>query len=135
MKKYLLIILCLLFQISFAQQNAEKVWNLLLENKRDEARSLFDKNFGVKKTQDFELLFLDALIDSEQGKIHFNDDFTKNLVNLKIDKNLIYPVIFYNFVLGEDIEIDDYTSKKVDILYNEPLYQNEMGGHSSIGHR
>ena len=74
MKKYLLIILCLLFQISFAQQNAEKVWNLLLENKRDEARSLFDKNFGVKKTQDFELLFLDALIDSEQGKIHFNDD-------------------------------------------------------------
>ena len=127
MKKYLLIILCLLFQISFAQQNAEKVWNLLLENKRDEARSLFDKNFGVKKTQDFELLFLDALIDSEQGKIHFNDDFTKNLVNLKIDKNLIYPVIFYNFVLGEDIEIDDYTSKKVDILYNEPLYQNEMG--------
>ncbi|WP_338378498.1 hypothetical protein [uncultured Flavobacterium sp.] len=72
MKKIILGLL-MICNLSFAQQNYSKVLGLLLDNKREEARSLFDKQFASQKLNNIDLLFLDVLIDEELGESNYNE--------------------------------------------------------------
>ena len=56
----------------FAQQNYTGVIDLLVANKREEARKLFDKQFSKIKSSNIDLLFLDAIIDVQNGKFYFD---------------------------------------------------------------
>ena len=45
-----IIAICILFvNIAFAQTSEKKVWDLLLANKREDARKLFDKDLKSKE--------------------------------------------------------------------------------------
>ena len=73
MKKILFVCSMLLGILSsYAQQDYSEVMNLLLNNKREEARKLFDKQFGKNKNQSIDLLFLDAMIDEQNGRLNYD---------------------------------------------------------------
>jgi hypothetical protein len=55
MKK--IITICILFvNVTFAQTAEKKVWDLLLSNKREDARKLFDKELKAKMTTNVDYL-------------------------------------------------------------------------------
>ena len=118
--------LLLLFTIStFAQEN--KIWDLLLNNRRTEARTQFDKQFSAKKQQSFELLLLDALIDEEMGKLDFDETFLQNFLDLKENKDYLFAIGHRKMALGDQQEngVDDLTYRKLDVLAAHPIYANE----------
>ena len=69
-------------------QDAEKVWDLLLQNKREEARNQFDKEFAKSKESDIDLLILDAIIDTQNGRIEFDKSFLEKFSKLPPATNL-----------------------------------------------
>ena len=87
MKKLLLAFLCVTSTLLFSQNNNyNKVWDLLLKNKRTEARNLFHKEFSSKTSQDFEALYLDGILNVEEGKLSFDEEFTKKFVAISPNK-------------------------------------------------
>ncbi|KIC61464.1 DUF3857 domain-containing protein [Chryseobacterium taiwanense] len=112
---------------AFAQSKEQvKTWNLLLTNKRQEARNFYDKNLIQNKTKDLESLFLDALIDSELGEMVFDESFVRNFIALKPESIYLYPMLHQKFVLGEDgTSFDDYSYSRIDLLAQSSEFGNE----------
>ncbi|TXF79392.1 tetratricopeptide repeat protein [Chryseobacterium sp.] len=127
MKKILLLAFTFFCLFAFAQSSEDKTWDLLFNNKRQEARLLFDKSFAEKKTSNYELLLLDALIDEELGEYNFDETFLKNFLNLHEDANYLFPMSHRRFVIGDikDYGIDDLTYKKIDLLASSPQFQDQ----------
>lgn len=125
MKKILLVLL-LACNLTNAQ-NIQKVWDLLLVNKREEARKLFNKDFAKKKDSDVDLLILDALIDKEQGRLSYDKTFLEKLSKLKESKNYLYPLWYQPYVLGnvKSDGFDDLAFEKMDFISNNPEYMND----------
>ncbi|MGH1517308.1 DUF3857 domain-containing protein [Chryseobacterium sp. JK1] len=125
MKKILISAVYLLSVGVFAQsKDHSKTWELLLNNKREEARAFYDKTLQSQKLKNFETLFLDALIDQEMGKFIFDETFVKNFINTTDEEAYLFPIIQEKSMLG-DIKkngIDAHTYKKVDILYNSKSF-------------
>ncbi|SEP60967.1 transglutaminase domain-containing protein [Flavobacterium urocaniciphilum] len=111
----------------FAQQNYSGVVDLLVSNKREEARKLFDKQFGKTKNTSIDLLFLDALIDVQNGKLYFDESLLKGIENLPNSQYYIDPFINENYVLTNinDSGYDDLTYKKIDFLANSPKFKDK----------
>ena len=110
---------------TFAQSKEEiKTWDLLLSNKRNEARVYFDKNLKEKKLQSFESLFLDVMIDEEMGEMVFDDSFVKNMVTLEKDESLLYPMFKKKFLFGDHDTsgFDDNSYKKIDFLAQDKIF-------------
>lgn len=105
-----------------------QTWELLLNNKRAEARSFYDNNLKNNKLNGFESLFLDALIDEEMGEMVFDETFIKNFVNLKLNESFLYPIMKKRFVLGDHEEsgFDDNSYKKVDFLAQDEVFRNNQ---------
>ena len=125
--KKTLIYLVLLFTLNvFSQNDYSKVMDLLIANKREEARSLFDKQFSKYKDQSIDLLFLDAMIDEELGRLNYDDSLIKKLEKLENSKFFIDPFINTNFVMGHVNEsgYDELVYKKIDFLSQSKLFQN-----------
>lgn len=124
MRKILISAVYFLSIGTFAQSKEQiKTWDLLLTNKRVEARNYYDKSLKETKLKEFESLFLDALIDEEMGELVFDDSFVKNFINLKVDETYLYPIFRRKFVIGEDeASLDDYSYKKIDLLAQTPTY-------------
>lgn len=78
MKKNYLLLLLLVVSFAKAQVNYDNVLNLLINNKRNEARALFDKQFGKIKSTNIDLLFLDAFLDEESGRIDFDEELIRS---------------------------------------------------------
>lgn len=119
MRKVLISAVYFLSVSVFAQTKEEsKTWDLLLNNKRTEARTYFDKNLKDKKSESFEALFLDALIDEEMGEMVFDETFTKNFTNFKLGEAYLYPLFKQKFLIGDPdtAGLDDNTYKKIDFL-------------------
>lgn len=115
-----------LFQVSFifSQINYKPVLDLLIDNKRKEARQLFDKNFSKNKSSQIELLLLDVLIDQELGKSQFDDTFLKQIEKFPEAVHYFNALKNEKFVFG-DIHLegfDDLTYIKGDYLINSPLF-------------
>ena len=111
---------------AFAQTKEQtKTWELLLENKRLDARNFYDKNLKKDQLKDFENLFLDAVIDEEMGEIVFDDSFIKNLITLNPEEAYFYPISHRKFVFGEsDASFDDYSYSRTDLLADAPVYSD-----------
>ncbi|WP_294210845.1 DUF3857 domain-containing protein [uncultured Chryseobacterium sp.] len=114
---------------AFAQSKEQsRTWELLLSNKREEARTYYDKNLKGSKTKDFENLFLDAMIDEEMGQMTFDDTFIRSFADLNLEDSYLYP-LFKNAVLLSDYEtagLDDNSYKKIDFLAQHPVYGNNL---------
>lgn len=125
MKKIILGLL-MICNLSFAQQNYSKVLGLLLDNKREEARSLFDKQFASQKLNNIDLLFLDVLIDEELGESNYNETFLKNIEKLSNSQYYIAPFINTNFIFSNinDEGYNDLTFAKIDFLKNSEKFKN-----------
>lgn len=125
MKK--ITILFLLFFTNFIySQDYTNVLNLLINNKRDEARVLFDKQFGKSKTANIDLLFLDAFIDEQSGRISFDETLLKNLEKLPNSQYYIAPFINRDIILS-DISTDacnDLTYNKIDYMASSPKFKD-----------
>ncbi|WP_262147831.1 transglutaminase domain-containing protein [Chryseobacterium foetidum] len=102
-----------------------KTWELILENKRLDARNFYDKNLKKDQLKDFENLFLDALIDEEMGEIVFDDSFVRKLISMNTDQEYFYPITHRKFVFGEsDGSFDDYSYSRIDLLADAPVYRD-----------
>lgn len=135
MRKILISAVYFLSVGAFAQsKDHSKTWELLLNNKRNEARNYYDKTLQSQKLKNFETLFLDALIDQEMGKIIFDETFIKNFVNITDEEAYVYPILKEKFMIGnvEESGYDDYTYKKADILYESKNFQHLNG---AIGYK
>ncbi len=130
MKKILISAVYFLSVGAFAQsKDHARTWELLLNNKRDEARTFYDKTLQSQKFKNFESLFLDAMIDQEMGKFIFDETFVSHFVNSTDEEAYLYPVFKEKCMLGDMDEsgIDDYTYKKVDILYDSKNFGKVNG--------
>jgi hypothetical protein len=126
MKKTTILLLFLFTNFIYSQVDYANVLNLLINNKREEARILFDKQFGKSKTTNIDLLFLDAFIDEESGKINFDEKLIKNLEKLPNSQYYIAPFINRDIILS-NISADtnnDLTYKKIDFLASSPRFRD-----------
>ncbi|WP_395062299.1 transglutaminase domain-containing protein [Flavobacterium sp.] len=127
MKK--IITICILFvNIAFAQTSEKKVWDLLLSNKREEARKLFDKDLKSKENSNVDYLILDAMIDYELGKLAFDDTYLQKFILVCKQKEYLYPLWYKPYIMdnANSNGYNDYTYKKIDLLAassfgNDPL--------------
>jgi hypothetical protein len=126
MKKVVFLFLLFLSNFIYSQVDYTNVLNLLVNNKRKEARVLFDKQFGKTKTTNIDLLFLDAFIDEQSGRISFDETMLKNLEKLPNSEYYIAPFINRDIVLG-DFSTDacnDLTYAKMDYLSASPKFKD-----------
>ena len=125
-KLYLLIVL--ISSMAFSQTAEKKVWDLLLANKRTEARNLFNKELKSKVESNVDYLILDAMIDYELGVLSFDDTFVKKFVAICKQKEYLYPIWYKPYVMDNTVSngYDDYTYKKIDILSSSPLFAEDM---------
>ena len=127
MKK--IIAVCLLFvSISFAQNSEKKVWNLLLDNKREEARKVFDKELKSKIGTNVDYLILDGILDYEMGKLSFDDAFLKKFLSVCKQKEYLYPIWYKPYMMDNANAngYNDYTYKKIDLLASSELFSNDI---------
>lgn len=123
MKK--IVIICLvLVQGLVAQTSEKKVWDLLLANKREEARKLFDKELKSKKETQAEYLILDAILTHELGQMSFDDTFVKQFLATCKDRAYLYPIFYKPYVMDSPNGngYNEYTYKKIDLLAAHPLF-------------
>uniref|UniRef100_UPI002638BB67 hypothetical protein n=1 Tax=Flavobacterium sp. TaxID=239 RepID=UPI002638BB67 len=123
MKK--IVIICLvLVQSIVAQTSEKKVWDLLLANKREEARKLFDKELKSKKETQAEYLILDAILTHEMGQMSFDDSFVKQFLATCKDRAYLYPIFYKPYVMDSPNGngYNEFTYKKIDLLAAHPLF-------------
>lgn len=127
MRKIAIVLLFLVSCNMFAQ-DSNKVWDLLLLNKREEARQLFDKQLKKKMDSDIELLILDALIDQQQGRIQYDKTFLEKLSKIKDGKNYMYSLWYYPFVVGtlSSDGYDDLAYERMDFLASAPEFKTDV---------
>lgn len=125
MRKFFILFL-LLSTVVYSQNDYSKVMDLLLANKRDDARKLFDKQFSESKISNIDLLFLDAFLDEEQGKLYYDESLLKNIENLPNSQYYIAPFINKGFISGNinSEGFDDTMLKKIDFLGNSEKFKN-----------
>ena len=118
MKKIILPILLILSNLAISQIDYSEVMDLLIANKRLEARNLFDKQFEKTKDSNIDLIYLDALIDEEMGKVDFDETTIKKLEKLENSQFLISALINNNIILSNisNNDINDLLYKKIDFL-------------------
>lgn len=126
MKKILTLFAILFANFIYAQADYSSVVNLLINNNREEARKLFDKQFGKIKSTNIDLLFLDAMIDEESGKIDFDESFLKSIEKLPNSHQFIPPYINSSVVLSDVKEgtFNDLSYKKIDFLVNSAKFKD-----------
>ena len=119
------IALFLFFVTSIFSQTSEKnVWDLLLSNKRQEARVLFDKELKSKEDSNVDYLILDAILEHELGKLDFDDQFLQKFIKVCKKKEYLYP-LFYEPYIFNSSNYNDYTYKEIDELAASNLFSND----------
>ncbi|WP_157486085.1 transglutaminase domain-containing protein [Flavobacterium soli] len=125
--KKIFLLCCLLFSVFAISQSAEKkVWDLLLANKKPEARKLFDKDLKSQMDKKIDYLILDAMIDMESGKTEFDDSFVKKFSKFP-ESNYYYNALVKAPFVMDDMQtlgFNDYSYKKIDFMAKEPYLQN-----------
>lgn len=127
MKK--IVLLCLLItNFLFSQNSEKKVWDLLLANKRTEARKVFDKELKSQLDKNVDILILDAFIDMELGKLNFDTEFIQKFVAFQNVENYMYPIYYEPFMLDRVSEngYTDYTYQKIDILAADAKFKDDL---------
>ena len=126
--KRIILLFCLLISVfAFAQNSEKKVWDLLLSNKRSEARKLFDKDLKAKADKNLDYLILDALIDMESGQMVFDETFVKKFAKFPESTHYYPALVKMPFMLDNILELgfNDITYKKIDFLANDLNFKND----------
>ncbi|WP_264521472.1 DUF3857 domain-containing protein [Flavobacterium sp. N1994] len=121
------ITICLLIsQFVISQTTETKIWNLLLNNKRTEARKLFDQELKAKKNASIDVFLLDNFIDLESGKNDYDDAFIKSLAAFPESNYYINPLFRRQFILDEiqTVGFNDNTYKKIDAMAFLDVFKN-----------
>jgi len=122
--------LCLFItQIFFAQTTEKKVWDLLLSNQRVEAKKLYDKEFKKTSKNDLEIFLLGEILDEENGKIDFNEEFVTDFSKFDESKYYLTSLIKKPFLLDDisDVGFNNNSYAKIDRMATVPHYeQNPM---------
>lgn len=126
MKKSLAIFI-LFVSTAFSQTSDKKVWDLLLANKRQEARNLFDKELKSKEDTNTDYLILDAIIDYELGKLTFDDQFLQKFIKICKQAEYLYPVWYKPYIMDNSNVngYNDFTYKKIDELAASETFSND----------
>ncbi len=122
LRSVLLLFGLMLFLPVHAQKRAEKIWKLLLENKRDEALSEV-KKIKENNASDEELI-LKQIVLRENGKLSGNKDFIKALVKRQNAPYYIYA-LSANELLINYHEYSTINKTKMD--YADMLYKSSLG--------
>lgn len=121
MKKIILLFCFFISAVAFSQNSEKKVLNLLLANKRSEARKLFDRDLKPQIDKNIDYLILDALIQVELGMTEFDDTFAKKFSKFPESKYYLLAML-KSPVLMDDIFSIGYTDNsynKIDFMSNE----------------
>ena len=112
--------------IAIAQNSEKKVWDLLLANKRAEARKLFDKDLKSQIDKNIDYLILDALIQIESGKTEFDESFAKKFAKFPESKYYFLPLLKSPLLMDDILTLgyNNYTYKKIDFLSQEPFLKD-----------
>lgn len=126
-KKIIVLFSLLVSIVSFAQSSEKKVWDLLLANKRTEARKLFDKDLKSKKDSNVDYLILDAILEIEFGAYSFDETFSKAFSKFPESKYYYTALSKAPFLLDDIAKVgfDDNTYKKIDFLASHPNFKND----------
>lgn len=111
--------LCVLvFQFAAAQDIESKVWDLLMLNKRVEARKMFDQKLGSKMDNSIQQLILDGIIDVELGKLDFDETLLSKILKTGDVNAYLYPIWYQPFVYDSvnSNGYNDYTYQKIDLM-------------------
>lgn len=112
--------------IALGQVDYNDVMQLLLKNKREDARKLFDKKFDKIKDNHIDLLFLDAIIELEFGQNEFDETLLKKIEKFPESKHFVNAFINSDLIMG-DVNNDgfsDLTFKKIDFLASSETFKN-----------
>lgn len=126
MKKIILLLCLLISAFAFSQNSEKKVWDLLLANKRSEARKVFDKDLKPQIDKNIDYLILDAFIQMESGKTDFDDSFAKKFAQFPESKYYVTALLKSPLLMDDILTLgyNDYAYKKIDFMSNEP-YLND----------
>lgn len=126
MKKVIILFSLFISVAVFAQNSEKKVWDLLLLNKRSEARKLFDKDLKSQINTNIDYLILDAILDVELGKYVFDDTFVQKFAQHPESKYYYSALVKAPFMLDDIFELgfSDYTYKKIDFIATNPNLKN-----------
>ncbi len=126
--KKLLIVIVLFVQAFAAAQESSRTWELLLQNKRAEARKQFEKDLRKKTEGNPEYLTLDALIEQEMGQLYFDESFLKKLSACKDAGNYIYPLWYFQFVAGNTLSdgYNDLSYQKIDYMAGAAPFKDNI---------
>lgn len=129
MKKIVLLIVffpCFLF----SQNEEKKVLDLLLQNKRTEARKSFDKGVRTKSDLSIENLILDAMIEIESGNIDFDETFVTKFARFPESKYYVNALLKKAMLLSEVSEtgFNESIERKIDYMMTQP----NLKGHPAI---
>lgn len=126
MKK--IIAICLLATQFLTAQTAEKkVWDLLLANKRAEARTLFDKNLKAQVSSKVEYFLLDNFINLESGKVYFDASFVENFAKFPDSKYYLCSLFKKPFILDDtqSMGFTDLTYAKIDAMASSEAFKKD----------
>ncbi|MES2748042.1 MAG: hypothetical protein V4648_06670 [Bacteroidota bacterium] len=126
MKK--IIALCILLtQFVTAQTAEKKVWDLLLANKRVEARKLFNKDLKALMDTKVDYFLLDKIMEVENGQIDFDETFVQTLEKFPESKYYLCSLFKSQFI-ADDIQsmgYNDLLYKKLDYLATSPVFKDD----------
>jgi predicted Zn-dependent protease len=126
MKK--IIAVCILFvNLTLAQTTEKKVWELLLANKREDARKLFDKELKSKINENVDYFLLDVMLQYEMGQLIFDDQILKQFTTICKNKNYLYPIWYKPYMMDNPNNngFNDYTYKKIDYLASSEMFAKD----------
>lgn len=126
MKKIQILILFFSTMI-FAQTAEKKVWDLLLANKRTEAKKLYDKEFKTTADSKLEYFLLGKIIELENGKIDFDETFITTMSKFPESGNYLTSLLKQQFILDDigTVGFNDLTYKKVDAMIQSEVFKND----------
>jgi len=125
MKKITLLLLLFCTSVAFSQDYTG-VLDLLLRNKREEARKLFDKQFSKTKETNIDLLFLDVFLNEQMGQLDFDENLIGTIEKLPNSEQYVQIFANNNAILGNITKdpANDLTYKKIDKLAASPKFKN-----------
>ena len=125
--KKIIILSLLTINSLFAQTSEKKIWDLLLQNKREEAQKLFDKELKSKVDSNIDYLILQGFIENENGKLVFDSSFLEQFLKTCKQPNYLYPIWYKVFMMDNASTngYNDFTYKKIDLLANSELFKND----------
>jgi len=119
MKNVFTVLIVFLIQFNISGQNKEKIWNDLLQNKREEALKQTAK-IKIKKA-DIEALVLKNIVNEQNGIFAIETDFNKAFSSKKDYDLFLFPLwnekMFFKEYLKQ--EFDNEIIKNINYYYNK----------------